>query len=323
MASMRLPTKLAMPLGILDGGPLADGESVKEIVLLGHIDTVPGDIPVRFEDGKLHGRGTVDAKGPLAAFAAAAARIGRQPGWRIVVIGAVEEEASSSKGAHYAATQYAPDLAIIGEPSSWRRVTLGYKGRLLAEATVRQAMSHSAGPEPTAPELAVAFWNRVAEQVETLNEGKEKAWDQVLSALQSFASGSDGMTDWAQMTLGFRLPPTVNPDQMERILTALADGVELRFRGGEQAYQSDKNNALVRAFLASIRSKGERPGFVLKTGTSDMNVVGPVWQCPIVAYGAGDSNLDHTPTEHVDIAEWEASVDVLEGVLRRVCEIAG
>src|SRR5262245_4039242 len=44
------------------------------VVLLGHIDTVPGAIPVRVEDGLLYGRGAVDAKGPFATFIWAAAR---------------------------------------------------------------------------------------------------------------------------------------------------------------------------------------------------------------------------------------------------------
>src|SRR5712692_9791077 len=50
-------------------GILGDGS--QEIVLLGHIDTVPGYITVEARDGKLYGRGSVDAKGPLATFAAA------------------------------------------------------------------------------------------------------------------------------------------------------------------------------------------------------------------------------------------------------------
>ena len=49
-----------------------------------------------------------------------------------------------------------------------------------------------------------------------------------------------------------------------------------------------------------------------------MNVVGPVWQCPIVAYGPGDSSLDHTPNENVTIEEWQRGVDVLVAVLHRV-----
>ena len=42
------------------------GEGPREIVLLGHIDTVPGRIRVAQRAGALYGRGAVDAKGPLA-----------------------------------------------------------------------------------------------------------------------------------------------------------------------------------------------------------------------------------------------------------------
>jgi LysW-gamma-L-lysine carboxypeptidase len=42
-----------------------------------------------------------------------------------------------------------------------------------------------------------------------------------------------------------------------------------------------------------------------------MNVVGPVWKCPIAAYGPGDSLLDHSPNEHQRIDEYLASIRVL------------
>ena len=79
-------------------------------------------------------------------------------------------------------------------------------------------------------------------------------------------------------------------------------------------------NALVRSFLAGIRSvdAAVQPGFVVKTGTSDMNVVAPVWQCPIVAYGPGDSALDHTPNEHLELDEYWRAVLVLEATLRQL-----
>src|SRR4029079_13958715 len=87
--------------GYVDGAGNAVGEAGEgpPIVLLGHIDTVPGIVPVRIVDGKLYGRGSVDAKGPFAAFVAAAARLlGRgQLSGRLVLVGAVEEEAASSK----------------------------------------------------------------------------------------------------------------------------------------------------------------------------------------------------------------------------------
>jgi [amino group carrier protein]-lysine/ornithine hydrolase len=46
-----------------------------------------------------------------------------------------------------------------------------------------------------------------------------------------------------------------------------------------------------------------------------MNVVGPVWQCPIVAYGPGDAALDHTPGEHIALSEYAQGIAVLERVL--------
>ena len=47
-----------------------------------------------------------------------------------------------------------------------------------------------------------------------------------------------------------------------------------------------------------------------------MNVVAPVWKCPIVAYGPGDSSLDHTPNEHLELDEYWKAVNVLEQTLR-------
>ncbi len=85
--------------------PIDDGRITKEILLLGHMDTVPGDIPVRIERDRLYGRGAVDAKGPLAAFVVAAARAQLAPGTRLVVIGAVEEESATSKGARHVCCQ--------------------------------------------------------------------------------------------------------------------------------------------------------------------------------------------------------------------------
>ena len=124
------------------------------------------------------------------------------------------------------------------------------------------------------------------------------------------------------MMLGFRLPLNIGPEALAAELRSLAQGIDLRFEGAESAFRGDKNNALVRAFLGAIRSQGQQPGFVLKTGTSDMNVVGPIWQCPIVAYGPGDSSLDHTPHEHVELDEWLGGVAVLADALHRLTQAA-
>jgi LysW-gamma-L-lysine carboxypeptidase len=52
-------------------------------------------------------------------------------------------------------------------------------------------------------------------------------------------------------------------------------------------------------------------------------VVGPAWRCPIVAYGPGDSSLDHTPQEHVLLVDYWRAVLVLEATLYCLGEDAG
>jgi LysW-gamma-L-lysine carboxypeptidase len=176
-------------------------------------------------------------------------------------------------------------------------------------------MAHSAGREVAVAERAVGFWNCVAAHCAAYNRGKAQLFEQLLPSLRAISSGSDGLADWAELTIGVRLTLDADPDALTEELAARASGGQLRFRGGCRAYRGDKNTPLVRAFLKGVRAAGGTPGFLLKTGTSDMNVVGPAWRCPILAYGPGDSSLDHTPHEHVEVAEFLRAVDVLEAAL--------
>lgn len=296
-------------VGILGDGPA-------EIVLLGHMDTVPGAIPVRVEDGRLYGRGSVDAKGPLAACIAAAAEVGPRAGKRIVVVGATEEEAASSKGARHVARTYAPSHCIIGEPSGTRAITLGYKGRLVFAYEASAGTTHSASPGGNVLEEGVEFWNRLRLWAEALNVGKAM-FDRVDPALRAIQSHNDGLSESLTLRASIRIPPGLSSAGVQREVEALAPGsARLRFWGADPPYRAEKNTALVRAFLKAVRAEGLEPAFKVKSGTSDMNVVGPAWNCPIVAYGPGDSNLDHTPNEHLDLAEYRQAIRVLARVLR-------
>ena len=320
-------------------GELGDASAGRTIVLLGHIDTVPGNIPVRIEGDTLFGRGSVDAKGPLATFAAGAARFGsaaaRAADVRVVVVGAVEEEAATSKGARFIASRFngadepIPDACIIGEPSHWNRVTLGYKGRLLLDFTADQPMAHTAGPDASVASVVVDYWNWVTAHAARMNDGKDRVFDQLSPSLRRFiTSTNEQMHDTVDGQFAWRLPVGFDAeafmDELEEQVNrptgeqANKTTFTLKFRGHEHAWRSDRNNLLVRSFLAGLRSvePSEKLGFVLKTGTSDMNVVGPVWKCPIVAYGPGDSSLDHTPNEHLPIEEYWKAVNVIEETLK-------
>lgn len=298
--------------------PDASGAIQRTIVLLGHMDTVPGAIPVRMEGGVLHGRGAVDAKGPLATFVTAVARADLPPGTRIVVIGATEEEAATSRGARHAAQQLAPDYCIIGEPSGWDGVTLGYKGRILIDYRGARPMSHTAGAESGAAEAGIAWLNAVMAHVDGFNAAQPRLFDQLLPSIRQIATASDGLTNTIEIRLGVRLPPDFDVAGFEALLRAWAgESAEVRFYGHEVAVQYGRGTPLARTFNRILRGRGVQPRFKLKTGTSDMNVVGPIWTCPIVAYGPGDSRLDHTPDEHIVLQEYLDAIDVLQRVLEQ------
>lgn len=271
---------------------------------------------MRQEGNLLYGRGAVDAKGPLATCIAAASALEDVPG-RVVVIGAVEEEAATSRGARYVLDRYQPDFVVIAEPSAWDRITIGYKGRLLAHYEVTHAMAHTAGDRQSACERAVEFWQSVQRAVDVVNEDRPVgAFERLQSSLRAMCSASDGLSETAELELGFRLPPGFDLASWELRLRALADGAELRLHGREQAVRVEKNTALTRAFLAAIRQEGGVPRFTVKTGTSDMNVVAEQWRCPMVAYGPGDAALDHTPNEHIVVDDYYRAIRVLSAMLQ-------
>jgi LysW-gamma-L-lysine carboxypeptidase len=285
------------------------------VVLLGHIDTVPGQIDVRREGNVLFGRGTVDAKGPLATFVLAAARASVAPGTRIVVVGAVEEEAATSKGARYLLDRLSPDMVIIGEPSGWDKVTVGYKGRLLVDYTLAGTVAHTAGPANSACEQAVAFWQQVATHADEWNHDRARMFEQLSPSLRTINSDSDGFKETVRLTIGYRLPLDIDIDALQQTLHTLSGDAELHFRGREVAYRASRSTPLARAFVKAMRSEGIKTAFKVKSGTSDMNVVGPIWNCPILAYGPGDSSLDHTPHEHIDLHEYHRAISILTRVL--------
>ncbi len=131
-------------------------------------------------------------------------------------------------------------------------------------------------------------------------------------------SDSDGFSDWCELTIGYRLPPACDIAALQAWLSDAARtcGGQVTFRGAEAAFQTTPGGPLVSAFVRGLRAEHLTPAFKRKTGTADMNVVGPVWNCPILAYGPGDAALDHTPNEYIQLAEYHQGIAVLTHVLR-------
>jgi len=299
----------------------AEDPRAPHLVLLGHVDTVPGTIPVRIEGQRLHGRGSVDAKGALLAFLVATARRIDRAGAAplcVSVVGCVEEEVPSSRGARAVAERFRPDWLVVGEPSGWDRVTLGYKGHVAATLRFQRASGHGAHAGDGASERAVRGWFELQAAAEAWSAERTRLFDRLLPRLGGLASGSDGLVDWATLAVSLRLPPDLPPPAARDWLRSVLPDAELSASEGLPAWSGPRTSGLARELARSIAGAGGRPGFQVKTGTADLNLLAPRWGCEAVAYGPGDAALDHTPREALELEEFLRSVRVLEDLLDRV-----
>jgi len=284
------------------------------VLLTSHIDTVPGDIPVRVEetaDGEaiLWGRGSVDAKGPLASMAVAAVRTGAS------FVGVVGEEVDSRGARHLVADREAePDAVINGEPSGWDAITLGYRGLLAGTYVATSESGHSSRPENNAIQDAIDWWNRV--EAEFGHDEWVPVFERVTCKPTSIDAGvsEDGLSVEATMDVQLRVPPEYATDEVRELADGHLDVGTVHWDDQVEPVMTRPRSAVAREFRKAIRQVGGDPRLLRKTGTSDMNVFAQTWDCPMATYGPGDSDLDHAPNEHIALAEYDSAVAVLETV---------
>ncbi|MFE1265146.1 M20/M25/M40 family metallo-hydrolase [Streptomyces albogriseolus] len=280
------------------------------IMMVGHLDTVPGTLPVRESGGLLFGRGTVDAKGPLATMVHAGARAAASGCGRVVVVGAVEEEAASRGAHHLAATLDAPDALLIGEPSGAGAVVVGYRGVLRFHYDVRRPPAHTSSPAERAAELAGDLWQTVRTLLPPAPEGAP-LFDHASPALVAL----DGGLTHARAEISCRIPRGFDTARFLEEVRAHGAGGEINVVERVPAVRTGRGTPLVRAFAGAVRRRTGAVSVKVKLGTSDMNILAPHWDVPALAYGPGDSRLDHTDEEHISVTEYLLAVDVLAEAL--------
>ncbi|MDQ3982432.1 MAG: M20 family metallopeptidase [Actinomycetota bacterium] len=136
------------------------GSSGPSLCYCSHIDVVPAGDPGLWdrdpysgaiEDGRMHGRGSSDAKGPVAAALEAVAIL-RESGWEpegtLELALVADEETMGFNGAGHLVEEkiLAPDLAIVGEPTSLR-VVRAQRGASWLRVTTKGLAGHGSAPE--------------------------------------------------------------------------------------------------------------------------------------------------------------------------------
>jgi acetylornithine deacetylase/succinyl-diaminopimelate desuccinylase-like protein len=139
------------------GNVLADrgaSDPDTHLVLNTHVDTVPPHVPYERDADTVRGRGSCDAKGPLAALLSAFLACDPDGG-RVTLAVTPDEEVLSTGAAHLA---FGPDPLtadgyIVGEPTGLDVCTAA-KGRFQGTVTLGGTAAHAAEPESGANAVA-------------------------------------------------------------------------------------------------------------------------------------------------------------------------
>ncbi|GAA0725356.1 LysW-gamma-L-lysine carboxypeptidase [Halorubrum trapanicum] len=301
------------------------------VLLTSHVDTVPGDIPVEVRpappegelpepsdvragepgDPVLWGRGAVDATGPLVAMAVAAVKTG------VSFVGVVREEVDSGGARALIEDRDAPEAVINGEPSGWQGITLGYRGLLEGTYVNTSESGHSSRPEPNAIQHAIDWWHGV-EETFTPEDSETAVFDQVTTKPISIDGGlsDDGLAVETTMEVQLRIPPSRPVDEIHELAEAELSTGSVQWGEPMPPVMESPRTDLARAFRVAIRSTGGDVRLLRKTGTSDMNLFAAAWDCPMVTYGPGNSDLDHAPDERLPLPDLDRAVRVLTEVCR-------
>ncbi|MDK1476534.1 M20/M25/M40 family metallo-hydrolase [Streptomyces sp. 549] len=290
------------------------GRGPRRLLLLGHLDTVPHRWPAEWRGDELWGRGSVDAKGSLANFLEVLAHAQIPEDGQLRVVGAVEEEVSSSKGAFHARDHYPADAVVIGEPSGSGTLTLGYFGLFKLRVTASVPSGHSAGMDAvSAPDLLVRALDDIRSAV--LKEASD-----ALSAIIDVSSETGRARHRAVGVLNFRVPPSAGLEHLRTVALGAGDreGVDVEVLRATPGHAGGRSSTLVKVFSRAFGQADIRPRFVVKKGTSDMNTLATTWRdVPMVAYGPGDSTLDHTDEERIGSMEYRTARSVLADAVNR------
>ena len=311
------------------------GKGTPRVLLCGHMDTVPIELPVKVEEGNLYGRGAVDAKGPLATMIIAASQLAEE-GYEgsLIVIGAVDEEGKGLGVKQIVKGGMDVDYAIFGEPTDVDTITIGYKGSLLLKITCETETGHSSAPWmfENSVEKAIEIWALIKKH--RIPKGRpESPFHSITSCIRRIEGGEIGsiVPPRCEIQIDIRIPPTQTVTQLRDEIFELVDDymaqnpavkVVAEVEDYSEPYVADRRSLLVRALSQAIwKVRGAQVKLVNKTGTGDMNVFGSSMRMPVVTYGPGDPHLDHTPYEHINLRDYLEGIRVLKEAIRRLHEL--
>ena len=270
-------------------------------------------------DGRLYGRGSGDAKGPIAAALEAVAIL-RDAGWpcegTLELELVADEETMGFKGAGYLVERgiVAPDVAIVGEPTSLR-VVRAQRGACWLRITTHGRAGHG-----SAPERGVSAIRHMAELVLRLEETLPKISHPVLGGPTINVGTINGGAKVNIIPAGCTIEVdrrSVPGESVESVNQSIEEAiglarkrfsdidarVELLFNA--EPFEVDEKSAVVRAVATSVAEATEsEPQIIGFRGASDARFLFETG-ADVVLCGPGQIELAHTANESIALLELE------------------
>ncbi|MBI5222890.1 M20/M25/M40 family metallo-hydrolase [Candidatus Micrarchaeota archaeon] len=291
-----------------------------DLLLFSHLDTVAGFWPVKTDNEGISGRGAVDAKGCVASYIEASAN--PPEGIKLIVAGVTEEEAPISVGIRELLKYIKPKYAVNGEPSNCDGITIAYKGRILVHASVRGESAHAGMKTENPIEKLVEYQQKLSTEFP-----RNHAFESVIFNITHIEYGKknslNSIPDSLDFFIDVRIPPTRSTTEIRELLISLAPaGLKIDFENTEQlsGCEISLNDPLVRRMVGAARSQKITPRYLRKSGSADMNITMDA-KIPTIAYGPGDSKLDHTDREYLRWSDYELAILVLKDLIKQTAAV--
>ena len=306
-----------------------------------HMDVVPAGegwtrdpLKLTRDGDRLYGRGSNDAKGPLAAMACACARLAAdRRAWSgtLLAVFVGDEEVASDGAKHYAAARPKVDFAMVGEPTS-NGVVTAHKGSLRPLVRVRGVTAHSGTPELGVNAIlkAARLLGVLEDQGARIAERRHPLCGSAsLTVTRAFGGHADNVVpDAFDFLIDRRMVPgedeAAAKAEIEAVLAEArqsfgveAEIVEWRPTTGG-ATETPADHPIVRAALdATARQGGDGTRTYGFNGGCDLVHFRSVGAAGTVL-GPGDLAVAHKPDEFVPLDELHAAVSIYEAVARRM-----
>lgn len=297
----------------------------RPLVLSGHLDTVPvGDAPWARDpfsgdvsDGVLHGRGSADMKGGVAALVVALERFcarGTSAHGVVLVLSAAEETGcAGSRQLVLSRALPGGGPLLVAEPTDMRIAT-GHKGVLWLRVSATGRSAH--GSRPDLGENAITPLARLT--VRLADEGlpgEHPVLGRVTANVGTISGGTqiNLVPDAASAQIDIRLVPGADPQALIERIRAMA-GADVRIETLQDlppVYSSpDAPFAVgVREALVGL----DRPPLTYFTDAAIL--AGALRSSETVLLGPGDPDAAHTTDESCPVEQIRQACDVYERVI--------